>query len=351
MELINKVKGRQTTLDRVASQQVANQPWRQPGETQGALAYATGDNTPAQGRGLNQLYGAILNRQPGQTRIGAATEGFERGSQLIDQIREKEKMGRVGAAQVGVEGAQQDFKNNSAMYALGENRSRYDAEQQYQRERDKVKDAQWKADLDAAGEDKVYAAQVKEQIKTSNDLYKSESNATQAEMLAQDMSAFAQTAPGGLRAQVGALFKDNAGLRDQVSAIRTRANQLINTQVINNLPPGVASDRDIELARRGLPNPDAATVQELMEYAQAVANIERGNSMYQRAKIEYMDNNNYSLIGFQRVWDEQRKSMNEQMRSVASPTPVGPSSATPPALQFTPDEEAQYQAWKKAQGL
>ena len=120
MELINKVKGQQTTLDRVASQQVANQPWRQPGETQGALAYATGQNTPAQGRGLNQLYGAILNRQPGQTRIGAATEGFERGSQLIDTIREKEKAGRMDSAKIGLDGAQQDLSNQANMYKLKE---------------------------------------------------------------------------------------------------------------------------------------------------------------------------------------------------------------------------------------
>lgn len=121
MELINKVKGKQTTLDQVANQQVANQPWRQPGETQNAAQFAMGQGVnPAQSRGLNQLYGSILNRQRGQTRIGMATEGFERGSQLIDSIREKEKANNMQGAQTAVEGAQQDLSNQATAYKLGE---------------------------------------------------------------------------------------------------------------------------------------------------------------------------------------------------------------------------------------
>lgn len=334
MELVNKVKGRQTTLDRVAGQQVANQPWRQapqPGQQQpNAAQYAMGQGTtPAQGRGLNQLYGSILNRKPGQTSIGAASEGFERGSQLIDNIREKEKAGKVDAAKIGVDSSQQDFKNNAAMYGLGEKKRQFDEEMSYNKERDKVRQAQFDKELKMRGEDKVFASQVKEQAKVSNDLYSSETSATKAEFLANEMEEFAKTAPGGLRAQAETIFRNNTGLRGRVEVMRTKAAQVINTQVINNLPPGVASDRDIELARQGVANPATATVQELMEYMQAVSKIERGHAMYLSAKMEYMDNNNYSILGFQRQWDEKRKAMGTQ-EGVGSATPVsGPAQPNP----------------------
>ena len=112
MELVNKVKGKQTTLDRVAQEPSQNLGWRPPGSNPNTLNYAMGKgNTPDQNRGLNQLYGSVLNRAPGQTAIGAATGGFEKGSALMDEIRLKEKAEKVGAAGTAVSGAQANFDN------------------------------------------------------------------------------------------------------------------------------------------------------------------------------------------------------------------------------------------------
>jgi hypothetical protein len=55
------------------------------------------------------------------------------------------------------------------------------------------------------------------------------------------------------------------GLRDDISLIRTGATREINQQVVDNLPPGVASDRDISLFKEGFP-PDNASIEEIMEY-------------------------------------------------------------------------------------
>ena len=51
------------------------------------------------------------------------------------------------------------------------------------------------------------------------------------------------------------IMRDLFGLQDtDLSLLRTEFTQMVNTDVINNLPPGVASDRDIAIVREGYPN-------------------------------------------------------------------------------------------------
>lgn len=60
---------------------------------------------------------------------------------------------------------------------------------------------------------------------------------------------------------------DGLGMRDDISKYRTAATREINQQVVDNLPPGVASDRDIELFKKGFP-PENAGMEEIVEYLQ-----------------------------------------------------------------------------------
>lgn len=60
---------------------------------------------------------------------------------------------------------------------------------------------------------------------------------------------------------------DALGMRDDISKYRTAATREINQQVVDNLPPGVASDRDIELFKKGFP-PENAGMEEIVEYLQ-----------------------------------------------------------------------------------
>ena len=48
-------------------------------------------------------------------------------------------------------------------------------------------------------------------------------------------------------------FKSLTGSEDRNSVIRTRIQQSLNAAVMNSLPPGVASDKDIALAKEGVP--------------------------------------------------------------------------------------------------
>lgn len=110
--LIEKRRQKNSALEQVAGQQVTGQPWRQAGDTRNPLETMMGrGGTPAENRARNQIYSAMLNRQPGQTRIGAATQGFERGSQLIDEIRQKQHNAAIAAAQVGIGGMDSEIND------------------------------------------------------------------------------------------------------------------------------------------------------------------------------------------------------------------------------------------------
>ena len=72
----------------------------------------------------------------------------------------------------------------------------------------------------------------------------------------------------GLAAKVRSGALDILGKRDEIEKLRTAYTKTRNTEIINSLPPGVASDRDIQIFSAGFP-PDGAGVLEIYEYLQS----------------------------------------------------------------------------------
>jgi len=58
----------------------------------------------------------------------------------------------------------------------------------------------------------------------------------------------------GMAGEIEEKWKSITGTQDEITALRTRFNNIINAAVMDGLPPGAASDKDIELAMRGFPN-------------------------------------------------------------------------------------------------
>jgi hypothetical protein len=121
----------------------------------------------------------------------------------------------------------------------------------------------------------VYTKEVSRSIEKSTDLYqKGARGASEADRLLNDIfTSGALTTKGGVFATVTEGVKEFTGLRDNVSYLRTRATKEVNTDIVNSLPPGVASDRDITIFSKGFPNPDTATFEEITEYLEASKRI------------------------------------------------------------------------------
>lgn len=62
---------------------------------------------------------------------------------------------------------------------------------------------------------------------------------------------------GGLQASAGELYARLTGKTDAISDLRAEYARMRNTQVLKNLPPGPASDKDIAFAAKGFPDENA----------------------------------------------------------------------------------------------
>jgi hypothetical protein len=87
------------------------------------------------------------------------------------------------------------------------------------------------------------------------------------------------------------------GVENGVSQLRTEFNNLVNSAVINSLPPGVASDTDIALARQGWPkdtsNPE--TVAALLRVMRAVEAYKYAQNLYRARYISNERDERYFL--------------------------------------------------------
>lgn len=79
--------------------------------------------------------------------------------------------------------------------------------------------------------------------------------ADRAKSLADSFAATPMT--GGWQATAVTAWKGFWGTQDGVSGLRQTYQALINSQAVKNLPPGPASDKDIQLAKQGFPPPNA----------------------------------------------------------------------------------------------
>lgn len=114
--------------------------------------------------------------------------------------------------------------------------------------------------------------------------------ANQAENLA---TAFEQARPaGGWAGNAMEWLKKAAGGQDKYTSLKQEYVKLRNTDVLKNLPPGVASDKDIEIALKAFPdensNPD-----QISAFLRGTAKLNRYNAEVNKTRAEWvMDNGN-----------------------------------------------------------
>ena len=120
----------------------------------------------------------------------------------------------------------------------------------------------------------------------------------------------------GWYASAETAVKDFFGSQDEISEIRTEFTKIKNLEIIGNLPPGVASDKDIEIVSAGFPDANA-NPKVLYNWLKSYANIQRADAEFNRFKAAYISKNNNSK-GFMGDWKKYSKvpvSMLEKYRS------------------------------------
>lgn len=95
---------------------------------------------------------------------------------------------------------------------------------------------------------------------------------------------------GGRAGQMAEWLKQTTGDEDALSELRRNFIQLKNERVINNLPPGVASDRDIEIFMSGFPQ-DFANKDYVASFMRGMAKAERAKAELNNFRAEWISQN------------------------------------------------------------
>lgn len=83
-------------------------------------------------------------------------------------------------------------------------------------------------------------------------------------------------------------MKQATGNQDAMTQLRNEYTRLRNTQAIKSLPPGVATDKDIELALKGLP-PETANAATLASFLRGMAKMSQYEAVAEGAKSEWVN--------------------------------------------------------------
>ncbi|ENM6504319.1 phage DNA ejection protein, partial [Escherichia coli] len=110
-------------------------------------------------------------------------------------------------------------------------------------------------------------------------------NATASSNSANSMSALAQQFRAekpttGLFGNAQNMFAKLTGSDTTLRDLRIRQNALVNSQVLKFLPPGPATDKDVEIVRQGAPT-DMDNPETVARWLDAMANLERRNAQFE----------------------------------------------------------------------
>lgn len=140
-------------------------------------------------------------------------------------------------------------------------------------------------------------------INAQDDYFKSGQQARMMEILANDISKI--DIGGGLKSTVTETLKGLLGSQDEVTSLRKRFNAIRSSQATANLPPGAASDKDIEMALSGFPA-ESANAQQITSFLKGQAKLERINQKFQEFKAVYIGDNK-KPSGLIKAWKQEMK--------------------------------------------
>ena len=145
-------------------------------------------------------------------------------------------------------------------------------------------------------------------INLINDAFNASEEARQAgleaKQIADDLARLSPTAGALGRFEEA---KDRFfGTEGAVSALRTKINKMTVNIVMDGLPPGAASDKDIELAQSTVPT-STMNPEMLESYFRGVAKISALNSYKERLKVNHLSETNGNMAGFIEKWEAAQK--------------------------------------------
>ena len=134
-------------------------------------------------------------------------------------------------------------------------------------------------------------------------LFTHQGNANGARTVANQMEEIGEANwTSGIQAKAGEAWKYFTGTEDYVTSVRKNYSDIKVRNAIGNLPPGVASDKDIDLVME--PWPEGTSSYEFIKTKmEAIANLEDGRAAYRQFEADYLAKNR-KRDGLAKAWGE-----------------------------------------------
>jgi hypothetical protein len=136
---------------------------------------------------------------------------------------------------------------------------------------------------------------------------------------------------GGLKSTWTEYVKEQTGNQDEVTGLRKQAMQIVNSEAIKNLPPGPATDRDIEMVRAPFPT-EKSSPEYVANWLSAVARLNEKRAQFSEFKANFISENGSlrsrsgeSLIASWRKQQEEimKSAPKEETQEKAPKSPTG----------------------------
>lgn len=152
----------------------------------------------------------------------------------------------------------------------------------------------------------------------SDESVRASSSKRRLDVLAKDFSTM-DVGGGVVGSKWPERFKEMAGTQDAVTELRKEYNAIRASQAVQNLPPGVASDKDIALALSGFPD-ENANGEHIASWLTGMAKLEQAKADFADFKASYISESG-SERGMLEVWEDRS-------RGSSSPSTVAPGEFT-----------------------
>lgn len=128
------------------------------------------------------------------------------------------------------------------------------------------------------------------------------SQSREYELLANDFERFASTTAAGTRATFNEFIKSVAGSQDEETELRRRFAKVRLSEALKFLPPGPATDRDVQEAFKGVPKENASPEQVQM-FLRGSAKLAAIDADFQRFKANWLSEKN-NTKGMLKAWEK-----------------------------------------------
>ena len=150
---------------------------------------------------------------------------------------------------------------------------------------------------------KMSAGLEKALIASQDRVVEAQRNANEFDVLANDFDRL--NLEGGVKSSFTETLKGILGTQDDVSEFRRRFNKVRLSEGLKNLPPGPATDRDVQEAFKGVPK-DNASSEQVASFLRGAARLARFEAGYNQFKADFISGKS-SAKGLNSSWRKKMK--------------------------------------------